>query len=480
MSVYKRGSKTKNILIGLCLSSAIGCSHMAIAAPPNNNAPSRSQAELPALINDGFDAPSRLKFDWPMINIGTGQYEDGPTGLTILKFGRKVHAAVDARGGGPGTINPEFINMGYTHPELDAIVLAGGSWYGLEAATGAMTALLDDRHSSGHWANVGFATGSIIYDLGGRRLNEIYPDKRLAQLVLRSAKTGIFPRGAYGAGRSAVNGGIFGCNAKSGQGAAFRQIGEVKIAVFTVVNALGVVTDREGQVVNCFKGQDWPDNLQTSDLMRGAPDSLRSNWKNAEAEPFEKKNTTISVVVTNVSLSHAELKRLAAQVHTSMGRGIQPFATEFDGDVLYAVSTSELDESIGVSIPSMELGIVASELMWDAILSTTPHAQPAHITRGSNVEVDEKHLKKLIGTYRFSDIVDLTISYNDGKLIASATGERDVFSIKKDLPQHLIPVSTNYFTIEKNRYPFSVKFEDEQVILNPGRWQQIGKLISDK
>ncbi len=478
MSNLKKASYFSACLSSLGLCMACGVGQIASAEPTQQTNQSRSQAELPTLINDGFEDASRLEFDWPMLNIGTGQYEDGPTGLTVLKFGKKVHAAVDARGGGPGTINSEFLNIGYLHPELDAIVLAGGSWYGLEAATGVMTALLDDGETSGHWENIGFATGSIIYDLGGRRLNEIYPDKRLAQEAYRAAESGIFPRGAYGAGRSAVNGGIFGCNAKSGQGAAFRQIGDVKIAVFTVVNALGVVTDRDGNVANCFKGQDWPKDLKATDLMRGAPDSLRPDWKATESEPVEKKNTTVSVVVTNVSLSHAELKRLAAQVHTSMGRAIQPFATEFDGDVLYAVSTAEIDESIGASIPSMELGIVASELMWDAILSTTPHDQPTHVAPNENVKLSKKALSKFVGTYNFSNIADLTIKLDGDTLIASATGERDVFAVKKDHPLKLLPVSKTQFTIPAGRYPFSIEFNDDQIVLNSGRWEQVGSRIS--
>jgi hypothetical protein len=75
----------------------------AIAAPAtaqNNDGPS-AQGDLAVTLNDGFDDGDALKFDWPMLSIGTGQYEDGPTGVTVIRFGRKVHGAVDARGGGP-------------------------------------------------------------------------------------------------------------------------------------------------------------------------------------------------------------------------------------------------------------------------------------------------------------------------------------------------------------------------------------------
>ncbi|MBU0863772.1 MAG: P1 family peptidase, partial [Alphaproteobacteria bacterium] len=251
---------------------------IALAAP----AGPESQAALPMTLNDGEGGKDALNFDWPMLSIGTGQYEDGPTGLTVIRFKDRVHAAIDTRGGGPGTVNSDYLRLGYDFPELDAIVLSGGSWYGLEAVTAVNTALKDDGARGGHWDNVGLVEGSIIYDFGGRRLNEIYPDKRLAQAAMRAAKPGWFPIGAYGAGRSAVNGGIFGCNARSGQGAAFRQIGDVKIAVFTVVNALGVVVDRDSKVVSCHKGSRWPGDLTASYLMQNAPGSLQPGWNGDE------------------------------------------------------------------------------------------------------------------------------------------------------------------------------------------------------
>lgn len=475
-----RSKSSFNLIRVLGTAAVMGLlSSCAATASPISAEPD-SQDGLPALINDGFDSESVTRMDWPMLRIGTGQYEDGPTGLTVLRFGKKVNAAVDARGGGPGTVNAEYLKLGYVQPELDAIVLAGGSWYGLEAVTGANSALIDDRYRGGHWDNVGLVVGSIIYDFGGRRLNEIYPDKRLAQLALRAARTGVFPNGAYGAGRSAMNGGIFGCNARSGQGSAYRQIGDVKIAVFTVVNALGVVTDRDGNVVHCFKGDGWPENLKASDLMQSAPASLQPGW-NGESErgDVERKNTTISVVVTNRSMSSAELQRLAVQVHTSMARGIQPFASEFDGDVLYAVSTNEVDEGPGAGLPSMEIGVTASELMWDAILAAVPATQVTQPLPDPGLVLPQSTLRAYEGTYRFSHFAELTVRLESGNLIAEASGERDIFQVKTGHPRTLLAASKDTFTVERGRYPFAVKFERDKVIVNPGRWQQVGHRVSD-
>src|SRR5690606_11745480 len=105
------------------------------------------------------------------------------------------------------------------------------------------------------------------------------------------------------------------------------------------------------------------------DLLAGLPDSRKPGWN----PPKEAgRNTTISLVVVNQTLEPALLQRIAVQVHTSMARGIQPFSTEFDGDVLYAISTGELDDKQPGALTSADLGVIASEVMWDAILSSVP------------------------------------------------------------------------------------------------------------
>ena len=432
------------------------------------------QSTLPITLNDGYSSGDALAFDWPMLEIGTGQYEDGPTGVTVIKFNRPVRAAIDARGGGPGTINGEFLKLGYHFPTTDAVVFAGGSWYGLEAATAVTTALKDDGIRSGHWTNVGLALGSIIYDFGGRRLNEIYPDKRLAQAAYRAAKTGWFPIGAYGAGRSVVFGGAFGCNAKSGQGAAYREIGDLKVAVFVVVNALGVVVDREGKISACYKGSGWSESMQVKDLLAASPDNVQPGWNGERELAPERKNTTISLVVTNRRLHSAELERIAVQVHTSMARAIQPFATEMDGDVLYAVTTDEIEEGPGAFLPSYEIGLVASELMWDAILAAVPEqpTPPVADTEITSPALNPESLNRFVGEYRFSRFATLKVFRKRSRLYARAVGERDVFAIPRDKAVPLTALAANRFTVSGARYPLEIVFESEGVVLNPGRWEQ--------
>lgn len=428
-----------------------------------------SQEGLKPVVNT---AQQTLTFDWPIMRIGTGEYEEGPTGVTVFHFSRKVLAAVDVRGGGPGTVNTDYLRLGYEAPELDSVVFAGGSWYGLEATTAVATALKDDGLRDGGWMSLALSVGAIIYDLGDRRLNEIYPDKALAQAAFRARRPGVFPLGPHGAGRMAKTGGYFGCNAHSGQGGAFRQIGDLKIAAFVVVNALGVVTNRDGTIAACYRDAGWPKDVTAGELVAGLPDSRKPGWKGPAMRADAKRNTTISLVVTNQVMNPAELQRLAVQVHTSMARAIQPFATEFDGDVLYAVSTGELARTENSAITSADIGILASDVMWDAILSSVP-AQPVAAQANPKLTVPRGELDRVSGSYVFSKFVRIAVTSKEGRLFAQATGERDAFSIRRDQAVELLPVTPGEFMVP-GRYPLTIRFEDGRVIMNPGSWQQIG------
>ena len=140
-----------------------------------------------------------LQLDWPGLHIGTGEYEEGPTGVTVFHFQKKVLAAMHVLGGSPSSVNQAYMDLGYDYPELDTVVFAGGSWYGLETVTAVSSALKDDGlrngQAFGDEPNIALSVGSIIFDFGGRRLNEIYPDKRLAQAAFRAAKPGFFSAG---------------------------------------------------------------------------------------------------------------------------------------------------------------------------------------------------------------------------------------------------------------------------------------------
>ena len=297
-----------------------------------------------------FSGPT-LTFDFPSVSIGVAEYAAGPTGCTVFDFDHGAVAAVDIRGGAHATLYTEALQNG--EGKLDAICLAGGSFYGLEAATGVAAELLAQHNYSPHWGNIALVSGAIIYDFGPRD-NAVYPDKALGRAALAAAQPGVFPLGARGAGRSATVGKWLQKPYRSehaGQGGAFREVKGVKVAVFTVVNAVGAIVDRQGRVV---RGSLDP---RTGERPRVADAGLPPHG-----------NTTLTVVVTNQILGGWSLRQLARHVHTSMARAIEPLHTISDGDVLYAVTTNELAYDQGLN--EYVLGVLASEVAWDAVLAS--------------------------------------------------------------------------------------------------------------
>ena len=155
------------------------------------------------VADTGIHGPT-LTFDWQDIKVGVGAYQEGPTGLTIIRFMLGAAVVVDSRGGAPATVNTDSLRLGYATPHIDAIVFAGGAVYGEEAVTAVMTGLKDEGVRGEARDERARATGAVIHDFGERRLNEIYPDKRLAQAALEALRPGVFPLGAQGAGRMAI------------------------------------------------------------------------------------------------------------------------------------------------------------------------------------------------------------------------------------------------------------------------------------
>ena len=320
---------------------------------------SDQDTKQPLLSNDSlalvpqteFSGPM-LTFDFPRLAIGIAEYAAGPTGCTVFNFDHGAVAAVDIRGGAHATLYTEALQNG--EGKLDAICLAGGSFYGLEAATGVAAELLARHNYSPHWGNIALVSGAIIYDFGPRD-NAVYPDKALGRAALAAARPGVFPLGARGAGRSATVGKWLQKPYRSehaGQGGAFREVKGVKVAVFTVVNAVGAIVDRQGRVV---RGSLDP---RTGERPRVADAGL----------PPPHGNTTLTVVVTNQILGGWSLRQLARHVHTSMARAIEPLHTISDGDVLYAVTTNELAYDQGLN--EYVLGVLTSEVAWDAVLAS--------------------------------------------------------------------------------------------------------------
>lgn len=440
---------------------------------------SSAAADQSGLVANTCYAGPVLEFDWPDIEIGVGAYDEGPTGVTVFRFLKRCSAAVDVRGGGPGTVSTDVLRLGYPTAFVDAVVFAGGSAYGMETITAVASALKDDGVRSGAWDNVAIVPGAIIYDFGNRRLNEIYPDQRLATAALHARRPGTFPLGAQGAGRMAMTGYYFRAFAHSGQGGAFRQAGPTKIAVFTVVNALGAVTDRDGKLVAAHRARSWGSVQKTTELLQRVPASLAPDPGASAAEQVfgvpGEKNTTVSLVVTNQKLESWALQRLAVQVHTSMARAIQPFSTMFDGDTLFALSTQEVENP---DLTPLTLGAIASEAMWDAVLASVPD-QEMPVPPATPVSVPADLLAAYAGTYRFGPAAELTVRAESGRLSIRRSGTAPVYEFDATTPAAMVPLSPSEFFVD-GRYRTRIAFARDPsgrvtgAVLNPGRWAQRG------
>jgi L-aminopeptidase/D-esterase-like protein len=298
-----------------------------------------------------FDGPV-LEFDFPAFRVGVAEYREGPTGCTVFHFPEGAMTAIDIRGGTPGTLG--------NHPWNHAICLAGGSFYGLEAAAGVAAELFARRGYSRGFNDIARVSGAVIYDYTWRN-NAIYPDGRLGRAALRSGRAGVFPLGARGAGCSATVGkGIDPDQAEpSGQGGAFREFGMTKIAAFTVVSAMGAIVDRDGRVVRGHRDRRTGERSHLFQMIEGGSGR-------PEKEIPSQGNTTLTVLITNQKFDPTSLAQMGRQVHSSMARAIQPFHTVFDGDVFYTLTTNEVDHK---ELSTVAFGAMAAEVVWDAVLS---------------------------------------------------------------------------------------------------------------
>jgi 6-aminohexanoate-oligomer endohydrolase len=292
-----------------------------------------------------------LEFELEGLQTGVAQYREGPTGCTVFYFPEGALTAIDIRGGSVGTTGNHKINH--------AICLAGGSSYGLEAACGVATALFARRKYSKRFQDIALVSGAIIYDYGLRD-NAIYPDKLLGRAAFEATTEGRFAMGRVGAGCSATVGNGFDSKSGefSGQTAAFTRIGETRIALFSVVNAIGAIVDRKGGVVLGHRDKNSGKRFHLRD-------DLNQRLAGGAATTPVPGNTTLTVMVTNQKMSDSELQQVGRQVHASMARVIQPFHTQFDGDLFYAVSTGKIDNP---DLTPLAIGVFASELAADALL----------------------------------------------------------------------------------------------------------------
>jgi L-aminopeptidase/D-esterase-like protein len=306
---------------------------------------------------------TQMEFSFPGVQVGTAEYAQGPTGCTVVYFPKGAVGAIDVRGGAAAVRESSILEDVSSNAWIDALVLAGGSTYGLEAASGVMEKLLEDRGRSTRFEHIPSVPSAVVYDFSGRS-NAVYPDKALGRMALERAVEGRVGLGRVGAGANVSVGKYFGRKFAevSGQGASFFEKDGVKFLAISVVNAVGNVLDSKGKVL--LGSWDAESKSRFSILER-----LKSALPMAElrTELVPSGNTTISIVVTNAKVDRSVLKRLAVSAHMAVGRVIEPYSTASDGDTLFVASTQTLE--LPKAWSESDLGAIGGSVLQEAVWS---------------------------------------------------------------------------------------------------------------
>ena len=304
-----------------------------------------------------------LLTDIPGVRVGHADDAGLASGATAILFDRAAVAAIDIRGGGPGTREDALLDPTTTVERVDAITLSGGSAFGLEAGGGVQAWLAEQgRGFVVRGAVIPIVPGAIIFDLlnGGDKSWGRFAPYRDLGYAAAAAATADFALGSVGAGLGATT-----ANFKGGLGSASAvTAGGIAVAALAVVNAVGSVTVGDGpwfcaapfEVDGEFGGRGLPSSF--------TPDMLSLRLKGGAAASASE-NTTLAVVVTDAALNKAQAKRLAMIAQTGMGRAIYPVHAPLDGDAVFAAATGDkpVDPLIGLT----ELGAIAANVVARAI-----------------------------------------------------------------------------------------------------------------
>ncbi|MCP3384296.1 P1 family peptidase [Bradyrhizobium sp. CCGUVB4N] len=297
------------------------------------------------------------------VRVGHAHDAKLASGTTAIVFDQPAVAAIDVRGGGPGTREDTLLDLASTQDRVDAIALSGGSAFGIEAGGGVQAWLVEQgRGLNIRGALIPLVPGAILFDLlngGDKAWGRFAPYRDLGYAAAVSAGTE-FALGSVGAGFGATTatfkGGLGSASAVTSSG--------VTVAALIAVNAVGSATVGDGpwfwaapfEVNNEFGGRGLPAAF--------TDDMLRMRIKGGPAAT-ERENTTIGIVVTDAVLTKPQAKRLAMIAHTGFARAIYPVHAPTDGDVLFAAATcaKPIDPLIGMT----ELGMVAANVVARAI-----------------------------------------------------------------------------------------------------------------
>ncbi len=300
--------------------------------------------------------------------IGQAQDEAAGTGITVFLFDECAPAGVDIRGGGPASRETPLLAAAADAKGIHALVLSGGSAFGLDAAGGVMR-FLEER-------GIGFDTGvtkvplvcqSCLFDLAVGDMS-VRPDAGMAYRACVNASRDGFDEGCFGAGMGATvgkfRGGEFAM--KSGIGAYAESVGEVRVGAVVAVNALGDIFDPDTckQIAGLRGG--------SGNTLVSTEEALYKEMENAHNLFTGCTNTTIGAVLTNAEFSKPQLMKIASMAHNGYARSISPVHTTADGDSIYAVSVGHARADLNA------VGTLAARVMAKAVARAVRAAKPMY------------------------------------------------------------------------------------------------------
>ena len=300
------------------------------------------------------------------IRIGNAQNTSAGTGCTVIISENGMCAGLDVRGGGPASRESELLKPLAAADRIHAVLLGGGSAFGLDAAGGVMQFL----EEKGIGLDVGIAKVPLVCqsDIFDLTVADPYtrPDKAMGYEACVGAWQNNYQDGCFGVGTGATIGKLNGMEhcMKSGIGSYAVQLGDLKVGAIVAVNSLGDIYNwRDGHKVAGMLTPDCKHFVDSEDVVF------------ADYEVVENKfvgNTTIGVVLTNAAFQKTQLCKLAGMAHDGYARSIRPVHTSADGDSIYAVSLGNLAADQDV------VGALGARVMSEAILRAVQSADAAY------------------------------------------------------------------------------------------------------
>ncbi len=285
--------------------------------------------------------------DVPGIRVGHDTNLEALTGCTVVLCDRPAVGGVDVRGGAPGTRETDLLAPTCTVSEVHAVLLAGGSAFGLDAATGVMRAL--EREGIGYdtgVARVPIVPAAVLFDLAVGR-PDIRPDAASGERAVAAAVAGPIAQGSVGAGTGATIAKLGGpaTARKGGIGSASMKLPDgITLGVLVAVNALGDVVDPT-----------TPANIAIPGAHMAPGSALFGN-------------TTIAVVATTARLDKAQATKVAQMAHDGLARAIHPAHTPFDGDTVFALSLADPTASPADAVMVSQIGAATADTLARAVL----------------------------------------------------------------------------------------------------------------